>query len=47
LPEQRVVCGTQTPWQAPDTQAEFAHAAGLPNVPFAVHVCTPLPEHVT
>jgi hypothetical protein len=31
--------------QAPATQAAFVHATALPQAPFALHVCTPLPEH--
>jgi hypothetical protein len=33
------------PVQAPFTHAWLLHATAAPQVPFAVHVCTPLPEH--
>jgi len=31
--------------QAPLTHAELEHATGVPQLPPASHVCTPLPEH--
>jgi hypothetical protein len=31
--------------QAPLTHAWFVHAAGIPQLPDELHVCTPLPEH--
>lgn len=37
--------GVHTPVHAPATQAELLHADGMLQVPFAEHVCTPLPEH--
>jgi hypothetical protein len=40
-----VVPGGQTPVQAPATQAWFEHAVGSLQVPIAVQVSTPLPEH--
>ncbi len=30
--------------QTPAVQVEFVQVTGLPHVPDAVHVCTPLPE---
>jgi hypothetical protein len=45
-PEEQVVSpGTQTPRQAPDTQACITQAAGEPQWPVASHFWTLLPEH--
>ena len=45
MPEHWTAPGTHTPVHPPLTQAEFAHADGLPHCPLDWHVCTPLPEH--
>jgi hypothetical protein len=47
LPEQVVWPGAQTPVQAPLTHVWLLHATAVPQVPLAVQVCTPLPEHCT
>jgi hypothetical protein len=43
----RVWSGEHTPVHTPATQVCPVHATGVPHVPDAVHVCTPLPEHWT
>ena len=41
-----MVPGTQTPVQAPVTQAEAVHAVAVLHVPLAVQLSVPLPEQV-
>jgi len=43
--EHCVLVGLQTPVQTPPMHAEAVHSVVLPHAPFALQVCTPLPEH--
>jgi hypothetical protein len=39
--------GVQAPAQAPATHAWLVQSTGVPQVPLALQLCAPLPEHCT